>query len=263
MAEQSFEHDISYITARIAVQRHGATAESIGTGFFYQASLNDGSGHSLTLLISSKHVFMDPSAALTISLNERDAVGKPSYGQAQVFKTDNFSSIYYEHPDRDVDLACVNASAISHKNAFYRTLDSAFLDPVDHEKIVPSQSVIFVGYPENRYDVVHNLPLVRSGSIASLPTVDFNGKGQIVIDAQVFQGSSGSPVFVAYEGRYYLLGVVSATMIRHSMLQTVPSNLGSIGVQQILGLGIVIKQRHVQELIAHAVASFCASRAAP
>ena len=263
MSEQSFEHGISYLTARIAVQRHGQSTGSIGTGFFYQAALEDGSNRSITLLISNKHVYLDPTAVLTISLNQKDAEGKPAFGNVKTFQQDNFTSIYYEHPDPAVDLACVNASGISHNNAFYRNLNSAFLDPVDYEKIVPSQTVIFVGYPENRYDVVHNLPLVRSGSIASLPTVDFNGKGQIVIDAQVFQGSSGSPVFVAYEGRYYLLGVVTETMIRHSKLETVPSNIGNIGVQQILGLGIVIKQRHVQELISHAVSAFLAAEAAP
>lgn len=263
MAEPSFEHGISYITARIAVQVRGAKTGSIGTGFFYQASLDDGSDRSITLLISNKHVFLDSSAVLTITLNEKDAEGRPAYGKTKTFEKDDFSDIYYHHPDAEVDLACVNASGVSHNNAFYRNLNSVFLDPIDYSKLVPSQTVIFVGYPDNRYDVVHNLPLVRSGSIASLPSVDFNGKGQIVIDAQVFQGSSGSPVFAAYDGRYYLLGVITETMIRHSMLQTIPSNLASIGVQQILGLGIAIKQRHVKELIDHAVATFVARNPAP
>ena len=256
MTEPSFEHGISYITARIAVEVRGSDNTSIGTGFFYHAPLEDGSNRSITLLISNKHVFLDSSAILTITLNERNTEGGPAYGTTKTFKQDNFSGIYFEHPDPEVDLACVNASGIAHNNAFYRNLDRNFLDPIDYSKLVPSQTVIFVGYPDNRYDVVHNLPLVRSGSIASLPSVDFNGKGQIVIDAQVFQGSSGSPVFAAYGGRYYLLGVITQTMIRHSMLQTIPSNLVATGVQQILGLGIAIKQRHVKELIDHAVSEF-------
>ena len=263
MTAKSFEHDISYITARIAVEIPGTSDTSIGTGFFHQALLNDGSNRSLTLLISNKHVFLDPKGTLTISLNEKTSEGAPDYGKIKEFQEKDFSSIYFEHPSKDVDLACVNASAISHNNAFYRNLVEEFLDPIDYDEIVPSQTVIFVGYPENRYDVVHNLPLVRAGSIASLPSVDFNGKGQIVIDAQVFQGSSGSPVFISVKGRYYLLGVITETMIRHSKLQTVPSNLGNIGVQQILGLGIAIKQRHVRELIDHAVQKFVDQHPAP
>mgnify|MGYP003291781313 CR=1 FL=1 len=47
-----------------------------------------------------------------------------------------------------------------------------------------------------RYDKKNNLPLVRTGTIASHPRKDFNGLPQFVIDAQVFPGSSGSPVFI-------------------------------------------------------------------
>lgn len=263
MAEPSFEHGISYITARITVELPGTANFSIGTGFFYQARLNDGTDRLITFLISNKHVFSNPCGRLTISLNEKSEDDTPIYGKLKNFQTSDFSSIYYDHPDPAVDLACVNASGVANNNAFFRNLNDAFLDQIDYSKLVPSQTVIFVGYPDNRYDVIHNLPLVRAGTIASLPSVDFNGKGQIVIDAQVFQGSSGSPVFVAYDGRYYLLGVITETMIRHSMLQTIPSNLAAIGVQQILGLGIAIKQRHVRELIDHAVQTFLSRSAAP
>ena len=45
-------------------------------------------------------------------------------------------------------------------------------------------------------------------------------------------------------------------MIRHSKLETVPANMVTTGVQQILGLGIVIKQEQVMEIINHAVNEF-------
>ena len=89
-----------------------------------------------------------------------------------------------------------------------------------------------------------------------MPNVNFNGKGQIVIDAQIFPGSSGSPVFVVSQDQYLLLGVVSQTMIRHSQLQTLPVNMPPIGIEQILGLGIVVKQEHVRELIDFAVTEY-------
>ena len=85
---------------------------------------------------------------------------------------------------------------------FFHYLFDEFLAPINYEKIALGSDVIFVGYPENRYDVVNNLPLIRKGSIASMPNINFNGKGQIVIDAQIFPGSSGSPVFVDWDGKY-------------------------------------------------------------
>ena len=255
MSEISFEHEIAFIAARIAIEAPDGTS-SIGSGFFYQAPLNDGTDRSITLLISNKHVFIDPKGKLSVSLNKKDSEGNPEYGNIKPFESSNFEKMYFAHPDSDVDLACVNVSGISHTDAFYKNLNSEFLKPIDYEKVVPSSEVIFVGYPENRYDMVNNLPLIRKGSIASMPSIDFNGKGQIVIDAQVFQGSSGSPVFVASGTNYVLLGVVSETMIRHSQLQTLPANLPQVGVQQILGLGIVVKQKHVQELIDYAANEF-------
>ena len=89
-----------------------------------------------------------------------------------------------------------------------------------------------------------------------MPNVDFNGKGEIVIDAQVFRGSSGSPVFVGQDNGYLLLGVLSEAVFLNSKLQILPANMQQVEVEQALGLGLVIKQRHVQELIDYAVKEF-------
>lgn len=254
MAEQFFEHQIAYITARIEIKLHDT--KSIGTGFFYRAFLNARKDRSIILLISNKHVFLNPKGRLIISLNREKEDGTPEFGSVETYDQVGFENAYFTHPDSEVDLACINVSNITRTNAFYKFLDSNLLKPIDYEKVAPGSDVIFVGYPDGHYDTANNLPLIRKGWIASMPNVDFNGKGQIVIDAQIFQGSSGSPVFAHWDREYSLLGVVSQTMIRHSQLQTLPANMPQVGVEQILGLGIVIKQRHVQELIDYAVKEF-------
>ena len=256
MLDHTFEHIISFITARINVTRSDGSGTSIGTGFMHTTPLNDGTDRSIVLLISNKHVYADPTSTLQIIMNKKTDTGEPDYGNTQAFSQNNFSDIYYPHPDDDVDLACINATQFSQGNVFYKILDKKFLEPYEEKEVAPGIDVLFVGYPENRFDVVNNLPIVRKGSIASLPSIDFNGKPQMIIDAQVFQGSSGSPVFVASKNRYTLLGVVSETMIRHSELQTLPTNHIGLGVQQILGLGLVIKYEKVIELIESATEQF-------
>ena len=72
-----------------------------------------------------------------------------------------------------------------------------------------------------------------------MANIDFNGKGHIAIDAQIFAGSSGSPVFVDWDYKYRLIGVISGTM---------EGKLPS-GEPALLGIGIIVKQRHVQELV--------------
>lgn len=71
--------------------------------------------------------------------------------------------------------------------------------------------------------------------------------GEIVIDAQVFAGSSGSPVFISWDRSYKLLGVISGTMRRSAAVEE-----SGGGIYPTLGLGIVVKQRHIQELIDYA-----------
>ncbi len=254
MANQYFEHYIAYITAKIDIESPDA-ANSIGTGFFYlaQVPLNDGTNRTKMLLISNKHVFGDQKGRLKINLNRRKEDDTPDFGNIITFHLPILETPYFAHPNPEVDLACVDVSRITHTDAFYKYLNDDLLTPIDYQKVASGSDVIFVGYPENRYDVVNNLPLIRRGSIASMPNVDFNGRGQIVIDAQVFPGSSGSPVFVAWDNKYSLLGVVSQTMIRHSQLQTLPTNTPPVGIQQILGLGIVVKQKHVRELIDYTI----------
>ena len=261
MEASGFEHEIAYIAVKIDIESPNTTnapntVKPFGTGFFYRAPLNDGTNRSIILLISNKHVFRSPKGRLIINLNRKKGDGTPDFGNIITFGPAGFEAIYFAHPNPEVDLACVNVSEITRRGAFCKYLDNNFLKPIDYEKVALGSDVIFVGYPENRYDVVNNLPLIRRGSIASMPNIDFNGRGQIVIDAQIFPGSSGSPVFVAWDNSYALLGVVSQTMIRHSQLQTLPANMPQVGVEQLLGLGIVVKQRHVRELIDYTIKEF-------
>ena len=164
------------------------------------------------------------------------------------FSIKDFPELYYEHPDQDVDLACINISIIDSKNAFYKHIYLEMFSTCDEAELLPGNEVWFIGYPENRYDVIHNLPILRKGFIASIPHIDYNGKKHIVIDAQVFPGSSGSPVFTNIDGKYRLVGVISETMIKNQKLQEIAA-ISDSQVQQIIGLGLIQKSTLVKELI--------------
>jgi hypothetical protein len=76
------------------------------------------------------------------------------------------------------------------------------------------QKIVFIGYPTGYFDQKNFLPVLRGGTIASIPEVPFNGLPQILVDAQVLPGSSGSPVYVEKGGKYKLLGIVNAAPLR-------------------------------------------------
>ena len=90
---------------------------------------------------------------------------------------------------------------------------------------------------------------------------DFNGQPEFVIDAQVFPGSSGSPVYidltfenfkngqiVVGQRKLKLLGIVAMTMIRNNTLQAIPTGTNYF-TQEVLGLGIVFKSTAIKELV--------------
>lgn len=256
-----FEEQVFFTTTRINIPQANGTGTSIGTGFLYNAPLNDGTDRVVTLLISNKHVFQNPNGAISFTFNKKDQDSEPDLGNIHTFSGNEFSGIYSEHPNPDIDLACINASVITHEehNVYYRNLTLDMISDFSEEDFVPGLDIWFVGYPANRFDVSNNLPLLRKGYVSSIPKVNFNSKEEFVIDAQVYQGSSGSPVFAAINGKFKLIGVVTQTMIRHGMLQAIPTLQTGLGVEQTLGLGIVLKATLLHELINTAVAKVIAN----
>ncbi len=256
-----FEEQVFFTTTRINIPQANGTGTSIGTGFLYNAPLNDGTDRSVMLLISNKHVFQNPNGAISFTFNKRENESEPDLGNIHTFSGIEFTGIYTEHPNPEIDLACINASIITHEehNVFYKHVTPDMISDFNEQNFVPGLDIWFVGYPANRFDVSNNLPLLRKGYVSSIPKVNFNSKEEFVIDAQVYQGSSGSPVFAAIDGKFKLIGVVTQTMIRHGMLQAIPTLQTGLGVEQTLGLGIVLKSTLLHELINSATSKVIAN----
>lgn len=62
------------------------------------------------------------------------------------------------------------------------------------------EPITFIGYPNGIWDSTNLLPVARRGTTASPIEVDFEGSPRFLIDASVFGGSSGSPVFILNQG---------------------------------------------------------------
>ena len=249
-SKPSFEHQVAYVTVRISIQNPlgSVKQETSGTGFFYRSNfpLVDGSLDSRLLLISNKHVFVDPTRKMTIRVNKKKGDGSPNLGDVVSVEFHGFADRFYPHPDPSVDLACVDVTPLLGQPLYIRHLGDKFLTSIDYAKVALGSDVLFVGYPNDFYDTRNNLPLARKGSLSSIPSADFKGKGELVIDAEVFEGSSGSPVFIHWDNKYRLLGVLARGVERTERLS---GRKIAIIVREHMSLGIVVKQRHVQELI--------------
>lgn len=111
-------------------------------------------------------------------------------------------------------------------NLFYRTVDQTMI-PNDEQinEFSTMEEIVFIGYPSGLYDNVNKLPILRRGITATPIWNNFKGKDNFLIDAGVFPGSSGSPVFIYNQGsfptkngiavgsRLLFVGVISETML--------------------------------------------------
>ncbi|MCY4654306.1 MAG: hypothetical protein OXC95_14220 [Dehalococcoidia bacterium] len=129
------------------------------------------------------------------------------------------------------------------------------------------EDILFIGYPNGIYDKENNLPIVRRGSTASFPIVDYNGEPKFLIDASVFPGSSGSPVFVYNAGswiedgaavlgreRVIFLGVLSSVLYRETdgsvEFREIPATVETIvKTKEMIDLGVAYKARTIMEAV--------------
>ena len=247
----AFEHNIPYITTKI----WNATHNTVGTGFFIQHKFsNQDKMNVFEFVVSNKHVFSDRLSNIVFDVTLKKENGLPDHGNTYQFNGSLVQRMYFEHPNPDVDLACImfNSKKINTNELYYLPIFDEFLENISHSKIASGSQIIFVGYPQGIYDRKNNLPIIRSGIIASALHIDYDGKGQFLIDAQVFRGSSGSPVFVTQNNQWYLIGVLYGCIFGNNPVNVVniaECNNTKLTYSESLGLGVVIKQKYIAELI--------------
>jgi V8-like Glu-specific endopeptidase len=262
---KSFIEQILFSTLKIELLNNNDELQSIGTGFLLKADFPQEPSRSLILLISNRHV-LDTSERFNITFHQRKADSNlPELGQTLSFRTANYREVLFLHPNPKIDLACVNISSVIVElgsKIYHKVLDRTLFANFNEPELDAGQRVIFIGYPENRYDQKHNLPVLRSGVTASHPKLNYNGEEQFLIDAQVFPGSSGSPVFLNMKEAQYnmgqiilgsglpylFVGVVSATMIRNNIVSPLPTKQLGIS-EEVIGLGLVFKATALNVLI--------------
>lgn len=67
-------------------------------------------------------------------------------------------------------------------------------------KVAITSPITLIGYPYNFSDSYNNLPIWKSGNIASEPKLDFDNNPLFLIDISAFPGMSGSPVVALRSG---------------------------------------------------------------
>lgn len=262
---------LQFCTVRIhATLADGSTSK--GTGFFYEAKLGGGDD-LLPVLVTNKHVVAGAITG-TIFFIASDSANVPRLGHQLTMDFpdvhNTFESYWTGHPRDDVDITCmlvgpqIKMMQDAGKNPFLIAISAESCPtPELLDSFEVDEPIEFVGYPNALYDTVHLTPIWRRGSTATPIELDWRGLPAFLIDASVFPGSSGSPVFlirragVIEDGIYkntwvkaLFLGILASTHLQpDSGTLVVGSQSPTLVFNQFLDLGVVFKWSAVDEAV--------------
>lgn len=265
------EH-LLFSTVRIAVQLSSGE-EATGTGFFFNFLFDE--QRNIPAIITNKHVVAGAVRG-SFQLHELDKTIEEPQPSGDFFTVDldDFENQWIPHPDKDVDLCAMLFQTLRSeyetqgKSIFNCAIDNSFiLSKADLEELSAVEEVLMIGYPKGLWDDVNNLPLIRRGTTATHPAVDFQGRSTNVIDAACFPGSSGSPVLIVNEGGTYstksgtftgykrvvLLGVLFEgplmTAQGEIVIQTIPTSQQPISLTRLMiHLGYIVQAKEIKVL---------------
>jgi len=233
-ARQSEVEPASLMTTPVLLI-NGANATLQGTGFFFASTGSDGNPETV-FLVTNYHVvtghaplspgspkgdrvqflFHEDRANLAkvrrIEIPLYDLHGKPRWVSSGVFN------------DADVVLLPLPPASYAGIQPYVFTEAHTRSDI----KLRPASGAALVGYPYGLSDTAHDLPVWKTGHVATEPSVDFDDRPVFLVDVSAFPGMSGSPVLAVANGIYEtedgimrtgrvlkLLGIFSAMPVVH------------------------------------------------
>lgn len=270
MKVESIAENLFFTTVRIdTIAQDGSTGS--GTGFLFVYNLPE--DKHAPFIVTNKHVVQGmKSGSLTFHQRKGD---QPYLGNGFRLDIGNWPDSWFGHPSADVDVAVTpflpleaHIKQQNNVDLFYRYISTDMIPTTEQvEQLDAIESVTFIGYPNGIWDSKNLLPVARRGTTASPMRVDFENTPRFLIDASVFGGSSGSPVFVLNQGmitdkhgnstigsRALFVGIIAAVFYRTQLNQIVAVPVPTLTrpmaqQQEMIDLGIVYKARTVVETI--------------
>ncbi len=265
MEIDSIAKKLLFCTVRVDTELEDGS-EGSGTAFILSHTHAKG---STPFIVTNRHLVEGVRRGGLVFTQKQ--AGKPAFGQRFQLNIDDFPAAWFFHPDDNIDLAIVPLRPLERAardlgvEFYYHAIDSESIpDAAAMRGFDALEDVLFVGYPSGMWDEINLMPILRRGTTATPLELDFEGQKQFLIDAAVYPGSSGSPVFVLRDDplrprgdaarTIWFAGVVAAVFFREEANQIVPGPVPAHNAVQSIGsemidLGLIIKSASVREVI--------------
>lgn len=222
-----------------------------GTGFIFAPALDGSKDKTIPLLVTNKHVTQDAKKVLIEFVAAQD--GEPKLDERHKVEIDGETQTKFVDDVNDLNILPIGGIIAQlksmGKDVFIRTINPSLVPNNETlSNLAAIENITFIGYPSGLYDQSNIAPIVRTGITATPAWNKFRGKNQFLIDAGVFPGSSGSPVFIVNQGSYttrqgitlgnrvLFLGILTQSLVRHESVSNV-----------YLGLGVVVNSQIIKE----------------
>ena len=267
MEVESLAEQLFYTTVRIEAESDSGT-QFVGTSFVFTY---ENQGIAYQFLVTNKHVVEGSTIGRLTFIASAD--DKPNLGSGHTITITGFSELWHGHPSESIDVTvaplgrAIKLLEEQELVSFFRSIGNEIvLTPDIIQGLDALEEIIFVGYPSGIWDRKNLLPVARKGITATPLSVDFNGEKKFLVDAAVFPGSSGSPVFLYNAGMFYdkkgtthvgtrliFLGIISEVYYRTDKQILVPlpemTSTAEPHSIQMINLGVVYKASTVVETI--------------
>lgn len=247
------------IYATFLIETSKDEGEGVGTGFVFRYS-ND-----KIFLVTNKHV-VENCHKITLTFVKKGQGCRPLIGEFVEIEIDETTSGEMWFCNKNVDICVAPFQDIERMKP--RSADEIYVWSIPVE-LVPERSkwakdvavgdeILFFGYPDGIFDSYNIRPLVRRGILSTALELDFDGHPSVLIDAPVFPGSSGSPVFSVLGGGrldgnpVVFIGIVSDAWYCDGGLGPTSKRIPSSWTEDernSLHLGTVIKSYNIIETI--------------
>ena len=241
-------------------------SQGSGTAFVVKHDHLRGSN---TFIVTNRHLVDGVRQGGLVFTQKRN--GQPLLGQRFQLNIDQFPQAWFGHPDPAVDLSIIpmrpleQAANAQGVELYYQPIDTRLIPDESATRALDAlEEVLFVGYPSGVWDQVNLMPIMRRRTTATPIALNFEGRSEFLIDAAVYPGSSGSPVFVylpetlrpaqSVVKKFLFAGVVAAVFFREEANRPVvtpvpPNGQGMVMGSEMIDLGLVIKSQSVLEVI--------------